>query len=191
MEVFPNRAALIEVLQRCKKVNALVLKLPYQFSPTFLANGTVIMKHLRTLETDVSHVILSSFLHHHKHIQNVTLLSVCDFPASCPLRNVDCPRLVDIRSPLACAPSFRTGTKPTTFVAHYMGEDDVFVPATSIFQTLAAGNIGVYLSRISIDFGPGDQSILRRIAAAAPAVKYLKLVERSTATIVSLATTTV
>lgn len=167
----PDLEYSLEAIQRCLQlvpnVESLVLELPLP-PPLTIMRGLMLCK-IELFSTNLPHACLSSFLAGHPSLHSVVLRH-CGDESRCPLGRLRLPHITELQCPSRCLPG----------IAH-----DRVARATVNLTRLASNAALVVhslsaspLYSLSVDFFSNDYDTLSRIAAAAPRLQKLKLVEK-------------
>jgi hypothetical protein len=165
------------ILPLAQNIRALVLKFP--FKPIRLFPTYLTFDHLVSLNVNLPHATIASFLQMHRNLETLQL-GACGNANTriCPLTHYSLrfPLLVELICPPSCVLALIVGSAATTLFATY---DDVRHHRFPMYKLLDYRQFetSATLTTLLIDFDNSTPQLLHRISAAAPALRILKLAE--------------
>ena len=156
-----------DCLRLTPNLESLVLLLPME-SPVTVLNGLVFPR-LRVFSTNLPHRALASFLNIHSDLSSL-VLRACGRGTNCPLCGIELRQLSSLQCPSRCFIGIMRGPLANATVNLSRLTSMSFLAVQAISSSR--------LYSLSVDFFSNDYDILLRIAAAAPALRKLKLSEK-------------
>lgn len=159
--------AVRQCLRLSKNVESLILNLPHSCATTLLDG--IQLPRMQLLSTNLPHDSLVSFLARHRGLRSL-VLRYCGKGWDCPLRHISLAHIVELQCPSRCLPAIASDkvARATVNVTR--------LASNAVLAIHALARSPLYC--LTIDFLANDYDMLQKVAAAAPKVKKLKLVEK-------------
>ncbi|TFY56543.1 hypothetical protein EVJ58_g7576 [Rhodofomes roseus] len=159
--------AVRQCLRLTPNVETLILDLPSS-SPVSILCGLTLPK-IQLLSTNLPHQCLVSFLASHRSLRSL-VLRFCGNGSNCPLRHVDLAHVTELQCPSRCLSGIARGRVSRATV------NLTRLASNAVLAVRALSTSPLY--SLSLDFYATDYDMLLRVAAAAPNLRKLKLVEK-------------
>ncbi|KAH9834089.1 uncharacterized protein C8Q71DRAFT_909099 [Rhodofomes roseus] len=161
----------LDIVRRCLQltphIESLVLDLPFTPPVDFL--DPFLFPKIQLLSTNIPHDCLSTFLSIHPSLRSL-VLRYCGDHSICPLKDVSLAHIIELQCPSRCLPAIANGQVARATV------NLTRLASNALLAIGALSSSPLYC--LSIDFFPNDYDLLIRVAAAAPTIRKLKLVEK-------------
>lgn len=160
------------VLGHARNVTTIALRLSFRRFRVF--PEVDIFARLVTLDANIPHATIATFLLRHPHIEDLTL-GPCGNRLRCPLSFCSLPRLRHLTCPPSCVRALTSG-KPVNWLATTYNSVDQPFPILKVFNFHPIGTSAI-LTTLHLDFDESSAQLLCRVSMAAPALQNLKLTE--------------
>ncbi|KAI0311540.1 hypothetical protein OF83DRAFT_1087623, partial [Amylostereum chailletii] len=166
-------ASIRAILERTPSVEELVLDLPTK-SHSFLALPNPFSR-LVAFSTTLPHATLFPFLQMHNKLEALTI-GPCGGSATCPLAGVSLTSLSELSCPPKCVTAISPVTRIRNLTATVHDRRDAEFDLSLLLNFTPIPTLST-LTILHINFKPSDVWVMAHIAAAAPQLIHLKLVE--------------